>query len=254
MKRIAEIMYALYRPVFFLMVILDTTVLGILTITASNFDPTGNHVHYIGKFWARLNLLMSGVRIRTINRRLIDTRQPYILMSNHQSHYDVWALIGYMPLQLRWVIKKELRRIPVFGLGCERMGQIFIDRSNPERAYKSLEAAGQKIRNGASVVFFPEGTRSPDGKLLPFKKGGFKIAFAAGVPILPVTVRGSRAVLPKGTARVRPGTIELVIHEPVPLDGYSEENREELMDRIKATIASGQRNPGSAPDSIQDSV
>jgi len=183
---------------------------------------------------------MSGVRVRLINRAAIDGTQSYIVMSNHQSHYDVWALIGHMPLQLRWVIKMELRKIPIFGLGCERMGQIFIDRGNPERAYKSLEVAGQKIRNGASVVFFPEGTRSPDGKLLPFKKGGFKIAFAAGVPILPITVRGSRAVLPKGSARVRPGTIELIIHDPVPLDGYSDENREELMARVKDTIASGQ--------------
>ena len=240
MKKIKEIVYALYRPVFFLVVILDTAVLGSLTIFASYLDPTGNHVHYIGKFWARLNLVLSGVRVRLINRAAIDRSQSYIVMSNHQSHYDVWALIGHMPLQLRWVIKMELRKIPIFGLGCERMGQIFIDRGNPERAYKSLEVAGQKIRNGASVVFFPEGTRSPDGKLLPFKKGGFKIAFAAGVPILPITVRGSRAVLPKGSARVRPGTIELVIHDPVPLDGYSDENREELMARVKDTIASGQ--------------
>lgn len=240
MKIIKEIAYTLYRPLFFLMVILDTAVLGSLTIFASYLDPSGNRVHYIGKFWARLNLIMSGVRVRLINRAAIDGTQSYIVMSNHQSHYDVWALIGHMPLQLRWVIKMELRKIPIFGLGCERMGQIFIDRGNPERAYKSLEVAGQKIRNGASVVFFPEGTRSPDGKLLPFKKGGFKIAFAAGVPILPITVRGSRAVLPKGSARVRPGTIELVIHDPVPLDGYSDENREELMARVKDTIASGQ--------------
>ena len=239
MKRIKEIVYALYRPIFFLVVILDTAVLGGLTIIASYFDPTGNHVHYIGKFWARLNLFLSGVRVRLLNSEAMDIAQPYIVMSNHQSHYDVWALIGHMPLQLRWVIKIELRKIPIFGLGCERMGQIFIDRGNPERAYKSLEAAGQKIRNGASVVFFPEGTRSPDGKLLPFKKGGFKIAFAAGVPILPITVRGSRAVLPKGSARVRPGTIELMIHDPVPLDGYSDENREELITRIKDIVASG---------------
>lgn len=239
MKSITDFVYALYRPVFFLLVIIDTAILGVITIAASYFDPAGNHVHYIGKFWARLNMLLSGVRVRLINRAAIDAGQSYIVMSNHQSHYDVWALIGFMPLQLRWVIKIELRKIPIFGLGCERMGHIFIDRGNPERAYKSLEAAGQKIRNGASVVFFPEGTRSPDGKLLPFKKGGFSIALAAGVPILPITVRGSRAILPKGTARVRPGAIELMVHEPVPLDGYSSENREALMQKIRTVIESG---------------
>ncbi|MEW6077100.1 MAG: lysophospholipid acyltransferase family protein [Thermodesulfobacteriota bacterium] len=239
MKRIAAVAYALYRPVLYLIIIINTVVLGTLTILGSYLDPTGNHVHYIGKFWARLNLLFSGVNVRLLNRAAIQPGQSYILMSNHQSHYDVLALIGFMPLQLRWVIKKELRKIPIFGLGCERMGQIFIDRGNPEKAYKSLEAAGEKIRNGASVVFFPEGTRSPDGKLLPFKKGGFAIAFAAGVPILPVTVRGSRTVLPKGTARIRPGTIELVVHNPVPLDGYSPENRDDLMQRVKSAIDSG---------------
>jgi 1-acyl-sn-glycerol-3-phosphate acyltransferase len=223
----------------YLIIIINTAVLGTLTILGSYFDPTGNHVHYFGKFWARLNLLFSGVRVRLVNSDAIKPGQSYIVMSNHQSHYDVLALIGFMPLQLRWVIKKELRKIPIFGLGCERMGQIFIDRGNPEKAYQSLEAAGEKIRNGASVVFFPEGTRSADGRLLPFKKGGFSIAFAAGVPILPVTVRGSRAVLPKGTARIRPGTIELVVHDPVPLDGYNPDNREALMERVHQIIESG---------------
>ncbi|MFP4040429.1 MAG: lysophospholipid acyltransferase family protein, partial [Desulfosudaceae bacterium] len=211
-----------------------------ITILASYLDPTGRRVHYIGKFWSRLNLLLSGVRVRLVNRQVLDPGQSYIVMSNHQSHYDVWALIAFLPLQLRWVMKIELRRIPVFGLGCERMGHIYIDRSHPDRAYQSLEAAGEKIRSGASVVFFPEGTRSPDGQLLPFKKGGFNIALTAGVPILPITIRGSRQVLPKGTAAVRPGTIELVLHEPVSLEGYSKENRAELMERVRQTIDAAQ--------------
>ncbi len=196
-------------------------------------------MHYIGKFWARLNILLSGVRIEVENIDVIDRQSTYVVMCNHQSYYDVWALIGFLPLQLRWVIKKELRKIPIFGLGCERMGQIFIDRSNPEKAYKSLESAGQKIRNGASVVFFPEGTRSPDGRLLPFKKGGFKIALAAGVPILPATVVGSKDVLPKKSLRLMPGTIRLIIHEPIPLTGWSEANMEGLMDTVKKTIQAG---------------
>ncbi|MDY6905722.1 MAG: lysophospholipid acyltransferase family protein [Thermodesulfobacteriota bacterium] len=239
MKRVLDAIFAIYRPFFFLIVILDTVILGVITIAASFLDPTGNRVHYIGKFWSRLNLLLSGVRVKVVNRHNIAPGRSYVLMSNHQSHYDVWALIAFMPLQLRWVMKIELREIPIFGLGCERMGQIYIDRSNPERAYKSLEAAGDKIRNGASVVFFPEGTRSTDGMLLPFKKGGFKIALAAGVPILPITIRGSRAILPKGSARVKPGTIELVVHEPVPLDGFNLENRTELIQKVRDIIDSG---------------
>ncbi len=238
MKRLLKIVFVIYRPLFFLILILDTALLGILTILASYLDPTGRRVHYIGKFWSRMNLMLSGVRVRMVNREVIDPGQPYIIMSNHQSHYDVWALIAFLPLQLRWVMKMELRKIPIFGLGCERMGHIYIDRSHPDLAYKSLETAAEKIRSGASVVFFPEGTRSPDGRLLPFKKGGFNIALTAGVPILPVTIRGSRHVLPKGSAAVRPGTIELILHAPVFLDGYSQENRQELMDKIRETIES----------------
>ncbi|MFO8049994.1 MAG: lysophospholipid acyltransferase family protein [Desulfosudaceae bacterium] len=240
MKRLARIFYVVYRPFFFLFLILNTIVLGIVTILGSYLDPTGRRVHYIGKFWARMNLRLSGVRVKLVNRQAIKPGRSYIVMSNHQSHYDVWALIAFMPLQLRWVMKIELRRIPIFGLGCERMGHIYIDRGNPERAYKSLEVAAEKIRGGASVVFFPEGTRSPDGQLLPFKKGGFNIALSAGVPILPITIRGSRQVLPRGSAAIRPGTIEMIIHEPVSLEGYSKDNREELMERVRQTIASAQ--------------
>ncbi|MGB4267859.1 MAG: lysophospholipid acyltransferase family protein [Spirochaetota bacterium] len=233
-----EIVYFIYRPVFYLLVIIDTTILGILTIALSFFDPTGNTVHYIGVFWSRLNLFLSGVRVRVHNREYIQKGQPYIVMMNHQSHFDVWAAIGYIPLQLRWVMKMELRKIPIFGLGCERMGHIYIDRSDSQQARESLKAAGEKIRNGASVVFFPEGTRSPDGKLLPFKKGGFVIAIESRVPILPITGIGSRAILPKGSMAIRPGTIDLFIHQPIEVTSYTQENKEELIRKVRSVIAS----------------
>ncbi len=103
---------------------------------------------------------------------------------------------------------------------------------------KALKAAGEKIRNGASVVFFPEGTRSPDGKLLPFKKGGFVIAIESRVPILPITGLGSRAILPKGSMAIHPGTIDLIIHPPIDITGYTQKNKEELMERVRAVIQS----------------
>ena len=235
---IIETVYFIYRPVFYLLVIIDTTILGIITIALSFFDPTGNTVHYIGVFWSRLNLFLSGVIVRVHNREYIQKGQPYIVMMNHQSHYDVWAAIGYIPLQLRWVMKMELRRIPIFGLGCERMGHIYIDRGDSHQARESLKVAGEKIRNGASVVFFPEGTRSLDGKLLPFKKGGFVIAIESRVPILPITGIGSRAILPKGSLAIRPGTIDLIIHPPIDVTGYTQENKEELMEKVRNVIAS----------------
>ncbi|HNW27035.1 MAG TPA: lysophospholipid acyltransferase family protein [Spirochaetota bacterium] len=230
-----------YRPVYLLFLGINTAVLGITVIIASIADPTGNFVHYIGKFWSRMNLLFVGARIRVSGTEHITKGTSYLVMSNHQSQFDVWSLIGYLPLQLRWVMKKELRKVPIFGLGCERMGHIFIDRGNPEKSREELKVLKDKFSKGASVVFFPEGTRSPDGNLLPFKKGGFVMSIQTGIPILPVTVRGSRDLLPKDSTRFRPGIISIIIHEPIPVNTYSYEQKEALMEKVRHVIESGLR-------------
>jgi len=237
-KALIEVLYFIYRPVFYVLVVVDTTILGILTIALSFFDPTGNTVHYIGVFWSRLNLFLSGVGVKVHGKENIKKNQPYIVMMNHQSYYDVWAVIGYIPLQLRWVMKMELRKVPIFGLGCERMGHIYIDRGDSQQAHESLKVAVEKIRNGASVVFFPEGTRSIDGNMLPFKKGGFVIAVESKVPVLPITGIGSRPILPKGSLAIRPGTIHLYIHPPIEVTAYTQQNKEALMQRVRDVIQS----------------
>ncbi len=219
-----------------LLIAMGTAIASIISIVGSYFDRYGNRVHYIGKLWSRVNLFLSGVSVEVRGIEHIKKGQPYIVMSNHQSYYDVWALIAYLPLQLRWVMKLELREIPIFGLGCERVGHIYIDRSDSEKSHKSLEVAGEKIRAGASVVFFPEGTRSPDSSMLPFKKGGFVIALAAGVPILPITVIGGRNILRKGSMRILPGKMQIIIHEPISIEGYTRETKEELMAKVRVVI------------------
>jgi 1-acyl-sn-glycerol-3-phosphate acyltransferase len=242
MKRtFLKIVFTLFMPLLYIILIVDTFLLGGATILVSFFDPDGNRVHYLGKLWSRMNLFLSGVRVRVVGLERLRKGQPYIVMSNHQSLYDVWAIIGYIPLQLRWVMKKELRKVPIFGYACARMGHIYVDRGDSEKARRSLDAAGKKIRSGSSVIFFPEGTRSLDGKLLPFKKGGFVVALAAGVPILAMTINGSRAVLPKGSARAMPGVIDITIHEPIVVDGYVYETKEQLMDKVRQVIEGGLR-------------
>jgi 1-acyl-sn-glycerol-3-phosphate acyltransferase len=235
---IGKLLLGIYRPIFYANVALNTLVLASTTIFVSIFDRSGNTVHYIGKLWSRMNLFFTGVRVRMHGLENIEKGRPYIVMANHQSHFDVWALIAWLPLQLRWVMKKELRKVPFFGYGCERMGHIYVDRGKSESAKKSLEVAGRKIRAGASVVFFPEGTRSSDGRLGPFKKGGFVVALAAGVPILPITINGSRAILPRGTMKFRPGVIDVRIHPPISVEGYAYETRHELLEKVRAVIQS----------------
>jgi len=223
-------------PIMYAILVLDTLILGILVIFISIFDKWGRRVHYLGKLWSRMNMFFSGVRVRVDGLEKFDRKKSYIVMPNHQSLYDVWALIGYIPLQLRWVMKKELRKVPLFGFACARMGHIYVDRGDSQRAKKSLEVSHNLLKNNLSVVFFPEGTRSPDGKLLPFKKGGFVIAIETKIPILPITINGSRYILPKGSMRCIPGTIHITIHDPVSVEGFTYENKEKLMDIVKNKI------------------
>jgi 1-acyl-sn-glycerol-3-phosphate acyltransferase len=160
-------------------------------------------------------------------------------MINHLSHFDVPAFIGHWPKQIRWVLKEELRRIPVFGWYCAAGGHVYVDRSKPKRAVESLRDARERIRDGVSVVFFPEGTRSMDGRMGPFKKGGFMTALDLDLPILPVSISGSQCVLPPGTLRLRPGRIRIRVHAPVDVKPYGLEMRDRLMAHVREIIASG---------------
>jgi 1-acyl-sn-glycerol-3-phosphate acyltransferase len=237
MKEIlVRIFFFFYRPILGLLYLIDTAIFGTSVILLSFLDRRGNICQYFGKFWGRLNLFLAGVSASVSGQEHIRKGQSYIIMSNHQSALDILALYGYLPLQFRWVMKIELRKYPIFGLGCERMGHIYIDRGDSEKSHESLKAAGSKIRNGTSVLFFPEGTRSRDGKLLPFKKGGFVIALEAGVPILPVTISGSLPLFPKKSLKIIPGNMKMRFHEPILMDGYTYETKEGLMEKVRNVI------------------
>jgi 1-acyl-sn-glycerol-3-phosphate acyltransferase len=235
-----SLIFPLYIPFFFLFLVMSTFFFGTLVIILAlipGLDPKRNLGNWIGRLWSWMNLGLSGTSVVMRGRYKIDPDRSYIVMSNHQSHFDVWALIAYLPLQLRWVMKIELRSIPVFGLGCEKLGMIYVDRGDSDKARESLETAKDKIRAGASVVFFPEGTRSPDGLIHEFKKGGFVMALGTETPILPITINGSRYALPKDMPLLmKPGNIEIIIHDPVEVSGLTYEDRDALMDEIRGII------------------
>jgi 1-acyl-sn-glycerol-3-phosphate acyltransferase len=231
-----RILYPLVRPFYLMFLILNTIIVCLTIIIISPFDKNGNTVHYIGKFWSRLNIFLSGTRLTIKGKEKINTNLAHIVMSNHQSLFDVWALIGMIPLQIRWIVKAEIRKIPIFGYTLERMGHIYVDRKNRTSAYISLETAAGKIKNGTSVIIFPEGTRSKDGRLLKFRMGGIIMALKSGVPILPVTVNGSRFVLPKNTLALMPGKIEIVVGDVIDSSIYDENNKYELMEKIRLAI------------------
>lgn len=205
-------------------------------VIVSLFSRTGDLPHIMARSWARFTLLCSGCRVVVRGEENIPDG-PAVYMANHASHFDVFALLAHLKVQFRWTVKKELFRIPLLGLAMRRAGYILIDRANHERAMESMRIAAQKIRQGTSILIFPEGTRSCDGTLaFPFKKGGFYLARDAGVPIVPITVSGTHRILPKGGFRVRPGTITITIGVPIDTAG---KDIDTLMEEVYNTIKLG---------------
>lgn len=206
-----------------------------MTISAL-LSSTGDLAFSISKVWARFMLLATRVRVKTLNRHKIEQGRSYIIISNHQSEYDILALVTGLGIQFRWVIKKELRSVPLFGYALYASRNIFIDRSDHESAIRSIHQGIDRLPPGTSVMFFAEGTRSMDGTIQPFKKGGFTMALEKGFPILPVTVNGSRRILPKKSLVFTPGTIEVVVGDPIETTGYTHAQVNELMDRTREVI------------------
>lgn len=183
-------------------------------------------------------LKVTWVRLESRGNDNILQGQSYIIISNHQSHFDSLALVIKLGIQFRWIIKKELRKIPFFGFALYKSRNIFIDRSDRQKAVESIRDGMKRLPAGVSVMFFVEGTRSPDGKIHEFKKGGFATAVESGLPILPVTVNGSRKILPKKALAFNPGVIEVVVGKPVVTENYTHDNLEDLMDKTRNIIVS----------------
>ncbi len=213
-----------------------TILLFFPVVIAALTSKTGNLAFSFCRVWAGIILSVSGIRTTAKGKEKIDKRQSYIIISNHQSHFDIPALIVRLGLQYRWVIKKEIRKIPLFGYALDASKNIFIDRSNTDTAIQSINAGVARLPEGAGVLFFAEGSRSPDGKIQKFKKGGFRVAIEEGLPLLPVTVNGSREILPKHTIAFTPGTIELVIGDPILTSGYTMDNIDALVEKTRKVI------------------
>jgi 1-acyl-sn-glycerol-3-phosphate acyltransferase len=214
-------------------IVLATIFFGLLTIFVSFVSRKGDLPHKIAGMWARSILAVSPLEVTVKGLSNIDPGKSYIYMSNHQSNYDIPILLGLLPVQFRWLAKIELFRIPFFGYAMKRAGYVCIDRSNQKSAFESLKKAAGIIRDGVSVMIFPEGTRSRDGNIGSFKKGGFVLAIESGVPILPVIIRGTFSVMPKSRLLIKPGKVTLEIRKPVETSDFTKETKDELMEKIR---------------------
>jgi 1-acyl-sn-glycerol-3-phosphate acyltransferase len=199
-------------------------------------SPGENKSHKVANIWARILLILTNTKVRVIGAENVLLQKPQIFVANHQSDFDILILLAHIPGQFRWIAKKELFQIPVFGAAMKKAGYIEIDRQHHEQAMTSIEAAARKIREGKSVMSFPEGTRSKDGKIKPFKQGMFHLAIKSGVPIVPISVIGANVIMPKRSLMIRPGTVTIVIDKPIDVNGYSIENRHDLIEKVRNVI------------------
>ncbi len=194
---------------------------------------------YVAVPWCHVLTLLAPVRVAVEGLEHIDPNQSYVVVANHQSQYDIPVIYGYCGLDLRWVMKAELRKVPFIASGCRAIGHIFVDRGDAEQARAAINAALGRLQPGTGILFFAEGTRSRSGRLLPFKKGAFRVAIDQQWPILPMTVTGTRDVMPADSIRIRPGRARLQIHPPVATEGLRLADLPRLRDRVHAVIGSG---------------
>ena len=214
-------------------------VLASTGLIISFFSPKGADIlHDLGRIWARILFFVARVRLDVHGQENTPAGVPVVFASNHQSQFDIPALYLALPVQFRFVVKKELFNIPLFGQAMKQAGYVPIDRSGGKKALKSLRDAVRRIQSGMSVLVFPEGTRSPDGQLLPFKSGALLIASRSGVPIVPIGIWGSYKVLPKGSLWVRPGRVVVSIGKPVDTTSFTGPSaKENLVTEVKKRIA-----------------
>ena len=236
----SRVLRRVYAPYTWLMYIpffgVWTAFVGSLVIALSAFFP--RQVFWFGTVWARILCWANLTRVTVTGWEHVKPGTSYVIMANHQSNFDIFALYGYWRGQFRWVMKKSLLKAPFLGPACDRAGHVFIDRKDRASALASLTAAKERIRDGVSILFFPEGTRSRDGRVQPFKKGGFVMAEDMELEILPVSLTGSYKVLPKGTNSLLPGHIKITIHAPVKPASFADD-RTALMEEVRRVIASG---------------
>ena len=217
---------------------LITALFAFLTITFSLLVNSKWTNKWIAPWWGKLIILITFCRVKIIDKHNVEIGQSYIVVCNHQSLYDILTIYGYLPVEIKWVMKKELEKMPFVGIACKTLGHIFVDRRNSDKARQSLIDAKDDVSGGVSAFFFPEGSRSLDGELTHFKKGAFRMAKTLGLPILPITISGANKVMPTKSLKICPHEISLTIHQPITAEIVTTETINALSIRTKSIIAS----------------
>ena len=225
------------------LIVISTIFFGTISVILSLFDHTGDRQMRVARIWAASLLVVSGVRVRLEGLDNIDPRGSYVFVSNHASYMDTPVVLSNIPVQFRFLAKRGLFKIPFLGTHLAQAGHIPVPREDPRASVKTMQTAADTIRaRHIAMLIFPEGGRSRDGALMAFKEGAAYIGIKAGVPLVPIALVGTRAVLPFGSALVRPGTVTLRILKPIETASLSLRDRGELTERVRAAIAEALTN------------
>ena len=226
-----------WRTVFWLIpaITVYTIVLGCISISSSVFDRSGNIAHWCARTWSWLILATTGVRVRVRGVERVPPDGAYVFVSNHQIIYDIPILFSTLPFQLRIIAKASLGAFPVLGWHLRYTGHLLVDRARTGAA--TLTQVASLMQRGHSLIVFPEGTRSRDGRVGRFKGGLFLMAVEAGMPVVPVAVSGSRHVMLKGRLMTCPGEVEVAVHDPIPTRGMTREDARALAGRAQDVVA-----------------
>jgi 1-acyl-sn-glycerol-3-phosphate acyltransferase len=220
-----------------LFLVIGSLILGIATILAGWLPPRGRWSLATIRLWAAGLLAVSGVRLEVHRSAALDPQASYVYLANHQSLFDIPALLLAVPGRIRMVAKQSLFRIPVFGWAIAAAGFVSVDRADRTAARQSFAAAERRLRAGGSILLFPEGTRATGDTLLPFKRGGFLLALRTGLPIVPVGVRGTRAVQPRGRRSIQPGVVEVRFGAPIMVADFGIRRKRELIAEVRRRLA-----------------
>ena len=239
MNSFLRIVFFIYQWLLaFPLLVVLTILTATLTTILSPLFPNKLFSYYPARWWGKAFCYLLFVRVKIYGFQNLKPTQSYVFACNHQSIFDILVVYGWLPFIFKWIMKIELRRIPLIGKACDAAGHIFIDRSKPIAAKQSLENAESQLKNGVSVVIFPEGTRTKTGEIGLFKKGAFRLAADLKLPIVPVTIRGSFERIHRRSFNVHPGKIELTIHKSINVNEYLPDNIHELVLITKNTIQS----------------
>jgi 1-acyl-sn-glycerol-3-phosphate acyltransferase len=214
-----------------------TILWGTISAFAALADGSGRLQHACARWWARCLLAVCGVRVRVRGAEHLEPGRTYVFSANHQSYLDIPVVFAWLPADFRIMAKASLFHFPFLGWHLRRSGHMPVERNNPARAARSLLAAAGHVRRGTAVFIFPEGGRSPDGRLREFKSGAYLLAIKAETPVVPVTISGTYAALPMHSWLVRPARVELLLHSPIPTTGMTSKSSESLAAQVREFIA-----------------